>query len=130
MCSLLPKIKNYDTAKPLCFFLFCFRKGKTKNFSKQFRAVFFLLSIYLKQGTRNPYSLLLWTVVGGRVGYKAWQEFCCVCLELVCHKCLGVSGIWTSFDGELCPLLTPSLCTVGLLAMTPKPKKKLYCNKL
>ena len=48
--------------------------------------------------------LLLWTVVGGRVGYQAWQEFCCVWLELVCHKCLGQSGIWTSFDGELCSI--------------------------
>ena len=45
--------------------------------------------------------LMLWTVVGGRVGYQAWQEFCCVWLELVCHECLGQSGIWTRFDGEL-----------------------------
>ena len=41
-------------------------------------------------------------MVGGRVGYQAWKEFGCVWLELVCHECLGQSGIWTSFDGELC----------------------------
>ena len=49
----------------------------------------------------KPYLLLLGTIVGGRVGYLAWQEFCCAWLELVCHECLGKSGIWTSFDGEL-----------------------------
>ena len=43
-------------------------------------------------------------MVGGRVGYQAWEEFCCVWLELVCHECLGQSGIWTSFDGELCSI--------------------------
>ena len=113
-------------------FFLCFVSGKEKlkTLVTSSELYLFLLSIYSKQGTGNPYLLLLWTVVGGRVGYKAWQEFCCVCLELVCHKCLGVSGIWTSFDGELCPLLTPSLCTVGWLAMTPKPEQILYCNKL
>ena len=41
-------------------------------------------------------------MVGGRVGYQAWQEFFCVSLELVCYECLGQLGIWTSLDGELC----------------------------
>ena len=40
-------------------------------------------------------------MVGGRVGYLAWQEFCRVWLELVCHECLGQSDIWVSFDGKL-----------------------------
>ena len=40
-------------------------------------------------------------MVGDRVGYQAWQEFCHVWLEFVCHECLGQSGIWTSFDEEL-----------------------------
>ena len=37
-----------------------------------------LQSIYIIQGTEKPYLILLWTVVGGRVGNHAWQEFCCV----------------------------------------------------
>ena len=40
-------------------------------------------------------------MVRGGVGYQGWQEICSVLLELVCHECLGQSGIWTSFDGEL-----------------------------
>ena len=44
------------------------------------------------KGEKNLFTFLLWIVVGGRVGYQAWQEFCCVWLELVCHKCLGQSG--------------------------------------
>ena len=58
------------------------------------------------KGEKNLFtSFLLWIVVGGRVGYQAWQEFCYVWLELVCHKCLGQSDIWTSFNGELCWLV-------------------------
>ena len=34
---------------------------------------------------------------------QAWQEFCCVWLQLVCHECLGQSGIWTSLNRQLCP---------------------------
>ena len=59
-------------------------------------------SIYSILGTEKPYLLLFWTVVGGRVGYQAWYESCCVWLEMVCYECLGQSGIWTSLDGELC----------------------------
>ena len=59
--SLLPKIKNYQIAKPLRY-----------------------------------------SVVGGKVGYQAWQKLSCVGLELVCHEFLGESGIWTSFHRELC----------------------------
>ena len=55
----------------------------------------FFLSI---KGTEKNKFLLLWTAVGGIVGYQVWQEFCCVWLEFVCHECLGQSGIWTSFD--------------------------------
>ena len=40
-------------------------------------------------------------MVGDRIGSQAWQEFFCVWLELVCNECLGKSGIWSSFDGEL-----------------------------
>ena len=59
-------------------------------------------SIYSILGPeKNTFLLLLLTVVGGRVDYQAWQEFCRVLLELVCHKCLGQSDIWTSLDGEL-----------------------------
>ena len=50
------------------------------------------------------YLLLLWTVVGGRV---AWLEFWCVWLELVCHESIWQSGIWTSFNGELCLVHAP-----------------------
>ena len=51
---------------------------------------------------KKPIYFLLWTMGGGRVGYQALRELCCVWLELECHKCLGQSGIWTSFNGELC----------------------------
>ena len=50
---------------------------------------------------KKTYLLLLWTVVGGRAGNQAWQEFCYVWLELVCHECLRQSGIWTCLNGEL-----------------------------
>ena len=47
----------------------------------------------MKQNTIYFY----WSVIGSRVDYQAWQEFCCVCLELMCHECLGQSGIWARF---------------------------------
>ena len=36
----------------------------------------FFLSIYsiLLPGTKKPYLLALWTVVGGRLDYKAWRD--------------------------------------------------------
>ena len=59
-------------------------------------------SIYSIQGTeKTQFSFIVDTVVGNRVDYQAWKELCCVWLELVCHECLGQSGIWTSFEGEL-----------------------------
>ena len=61
----------------------------------------FLINLLDTRDKEKPYLLLLWTMVGGRVGYQAWQEFCCVWLEFVCHDCLGQSGLWTSFDLEL-----------------------------
>ena len=63
--------------------------------------IYIYLLIYSIHGTETTIIISLLTVVGGRVGYQAWQELCCVWLELVCHKCLGQSGIWTGFDGEL-----------------------------
>ena len=62
---------------------------------------FYFLEKLLKQGTEKPYLLLLWTMVGGGVGYQDWQEFCSVWLELVCQEGLGQAGICTSFDREL-----------------------------
>ena len=79
--------------------LFGLRKGKTDNFSLELYLIFY--SIYSVQGTEKLFLLLFLTVVGGRVGYQGWHEFCCVWLDLVCQECLGQSGIWTSFDGEL-----------------------------
>ena len=80
------------TLKTLKFFcLFDFRKRKTDNFSYQGRAMSSLINLLNTRDRKKPNLLLLWTVVGGRVGYQAWQEFCCVWLELVCHKCLGQS---------------------------------------
>ena len=84
-----------------CVLPFVFRKGNNKIFSYQFRASFWI-NLLDTRDRQKPYSLLLWTMVGGRVGYKVWQKFCCVWLQLVCHECLGQSGIWRSFDGELC----------------------------
>ena len=91
------KLKNH------CVISFGFRKGKTEHFSFQFRAIssFFLINLLNTRDRTKPYLLLYWTVVGGRVDYQAWQEFFCVWLELVCHKCLVQSGIWTSLNGEL-----------------------------
>ena len=45
--------------------------------------------------------LVLWTVIGGRVGYHGWTEFCYDWLKLDCCECLVQSGIWTSLDGQL-----------------------------
>ena len=72
--------------------LFGFRKGKSEKFSYHFRAISVFWSIYSIQVTEKLNLLFLWTVVGGRVGYQAWQDFCCIWLELVCHECLGQSG--------------------------------------
>ena len=41
---------------------------------------------------KKPIYFYCWIMLGGRVGYQTWQEFCCVWFELVCHKCLGQSG--------------------------------------
>ena len=60
---------------------------KTENFSYQFRAISnFLINLLNTSNIKRTYLLLLWTMVGGRVGYQAWQEFCCVWLELVCQQ--------------------------------------------
>ena len=64
-------------------------------------SIFLINLLNTRDRRKKPYLLLLWTVVGDGVGYQAWQEFCCVWLELACHECLGQSGIWTSIDGEL-----------------------------
>ena len=85
-----------------CVIPFGFRKEKLTILVTSSELYLFFLSIYPILGTEKPYLLLLWTVVGGRVGYQAWQESCCVWLELVCCECLGQSGIWTSLNGELC----------------------------
>ena len=69
-------------------------------------------SIYSILGTEKEiifFLLLLWTVVGWKAGNQTWQEFCCVCLALVCHKCLGQSGIQTSLNGELWVTKVPVL---------------------
>ena len=58
---------------------FGFRKGKTGKFYYQLRANFFLKTFYSKLGTEKEEDfLLLWNLVGGRVGYQASQEFCYV----------------------------------------------------
>ena len=85
-----------------CIIPFGFRKGKTDNFSYHLRAISSFLNKFTKyKGQKKPYLLLMWTGVGGRVCYQARQDFCCVWLELVSNECLGQSGIWTSFYGEL-----------------------------
>ena len=75
----LPSIKNYQTAKQVCLG-FGLKKWKTEHFSYQFRAIssFF---IYSMPGTEEEkkYLLLLLTVVVGKEGYQAWQEFCWIC---------------------------------------------------
>ena len=96
-----------------CVIPFSFRKGKTENCSYQFRAISSFLITLLNTGNRKIQICFycgLW--FGGRVGHQAWQEFCCVWLELLCHEFLGQSGIWTSLDGELC--YVPCLLSVRI----------------
>ena len=80
---------------------FGFKKGKTEHFRCKFRVIY-SFDLFIKyKGQKTPFKILSWPVVGGIVGYQACQGFCYVYLELVCHKILGHSGIWTIFDGEL-----------------------------
>ena len=53
-----------------CVILFGFSKGKTENFTYQFTAISsFLINLLNTRERKKPNLLLLWTVVGGRVGY-------------------------------------------------------------
>ena len=63
---------------------------------------------------------------GGREGYQARQEFCRFWSEFVCHERLGKSGIWTSLNGELCPL-PPSI--LETLRLTRYPIKVFFNYK-
>ena len=84
-----------------CVIPFGFKKGKTEIFSYQFRAISSFLINLLVPWTKKNHLILLWTMVVGKVVCQAWQEFCRVWLELVCHKRLGQSGIWITFNREL-----------------------------
>ena len=71
-----------------CVIPFGFRKGKTENFGYQLRAISCLLindSILGRGGKNN--LLLLRTVVGGRAGNQAWQEFCFFSSFLCYSRC-------------------------------------------
>ena len=58
-------------------------KEKLETFCYQIRAISSLLINLLNTTDKRPYLFVLWTVVGGRVVYQAWQEFGRVWLELV-----------------------------------------------
>ena len=69
---------------------FSFRKGKNWTFCfYQLRSIsIFILFFFLYQFTQTEVQkknnlLVLLTMDGGRVGYQAFQEFCCFWLELV-----------------------------------------------
>ena len=119
---------NKELPNFLTTVLFCLVLGKQKlKFllaSSELYLVFW--SIYSIQGTEEkPYSLVLLTVVGCRVGYQAWQEFYCVWLGLVCNGCLGQSGIWTTLDGELWVSISAQIrrkyaCTVTVIYKPPQ----------
>ena len=62
-------------------------KLKTLVTSSELYLVFDQFTQY--KGQKKPYLLLLWTVVGGRVGNQAWQEFCCVWCSWCATSVLG-----------------------------------------
>ena len=95
-------MKNYQISRPLCYFIWFLGKEKLTILVTNSELYLVLWTIYSTQGTEKTLFTLLWNVIGGRVGYQAWQNICCVWLKLVCHKCLWQSGIWTNFDEELC----------------------------
>ena len=80
--SFLSSIKIYQVSKA-CVIPFKFRKGKTGNLvvpSLEQNLVFG--RIYSILGAEKPYILRLLSVIGERVGYHGWTEFCYVWLEL------------------------------------------------
>ena len=69
--------KELSNCKTTVLFCLVLGKKKNENFISQLRAISNLL--FLHRGWRKSRLPSL--------------EFCCVCLELVCHDCLGQSGI-------------------------------------
>ena len=80
MYSILPSIK-------ICFLFFLsfgLRKEKTGNLDVPIYEIylFFLNKFSQYKGQKKPYILLMWTVIGGRVGYYSWTEFYYVWFDL------------------------------------------------
>ena len=66
-----------------CFISFDFRKGKTGNFVVPAQGNnWFLDQFPQDQEQKKFYILVLWTVLGGRVDYHGWTEFCYDWLKL------------------------------------------------
>ena len=66
-----------------CFIPFDIRKGKTGNlFNPAQGNNQFLDQFTQDQEQKKFYILVLWTVIGGRVGYHGWTEFCYAWLKL------------------------------------------------
>ena len=100
--------KELPILESLFFFLFGLRKGKIVNLivpSSELHLVFGWICSML--GIEKALNTLLWTLIGGRVGYHGWTEFGYVWLELdwnecrwrVCYK-RGYPGFHT-FLGDL-----------------------------
>ena len=66
-----------------CFIPFDFRKGKTGNLVAQAQGNNQFLDQFTQdQEQKKFYILVVWTVIGGRVGYHGWTEFCYDWLKL------------------------------------------------
>ena len=60
-----------------CFIPFDFRKGKLEFLLFQLRAITsFWISLLNTRKTKKFNILVLWTVIGGRIGYHGWTEIC------------------------------------------------------
>ena len=64
----------------------------------------------------KPFIIVL-SLIGWRMVYHGWTEFCYAWLQLDQSECLGQSVIWTSLNGELWQLLILNSPCWGVLAI-------------
>ena len=69
---------NEELSNCLFTVFFCLVLGKEVQVTVQSCIQFFLNQFTQYEGQKKSNLILLWNVVGGRVGYQAWQDFCCV----------------------------------------------------
>ena len=69
------------------------KKKMIKNCQKRY--TYFLNGFTPYYGQKKSFILVLWTVIGGKVGYHGMTCFCYFWLIYDWCECLGQSGIWT-----------------------------------